>query len=213
MQNKISLDRKDISVIVKLGHEYNKLITELACIDDRLERRNELGHITLSLFDDGLTTESRKQQLKNFEVLIDDEILVIIRDKVIKDIKNIEDEIGKYGISIESPSPTISYRNDCRLCRSCAICIEALQLPYRYCCAMECHEHTFCEGCEKGLGLKTLKYKDYESNIITRYNETGLYELTAKGPIGPIKVYARDKVTLYLNFKAEIDKQESVSGN
>ena len=36
----------------------------------------------------------------------------------------------------------------------CIACQAEKQMPHDYCCLMECGQHEFCRGCDKGIYLK-----------------------------------------------------------
>lgn len=36
----------------------------------------------------------------------------------------------------------------------CIVCQAEKQMPNDYCCLIECGEHEFCRGCDKGIYLK-----------------------------------------------------------
>lgn len=36
----------------------------------------------------------------------------------------------------------------------CKECSKKYQLPFGYCCLIECGQHEFCRGCKKGIYLK-----------------------------------------------------------
>lgn len=37
----------------------------------------------------------------------------------------------------------------------CYACQDEKSMPYVYCCLVECGEHEFCRGCDKGVYLST----------------------------------------------------------
>lgn len=47
--------------------------------------------------------------------------------------------------------------NDCKKCS------EKYQMPFRFCCLIECGEHEFCRGCDKGIYLKGEKHDESRS--------------------------------------------------
>lgn len=41
----------------------------------------------------------------------------------------------------------------------CKNCSKKYQFPFSFCCLVECGEHEFCKGCDKGLYLKGETYE------------------------------------------------------
>lgn len=48
----------------------------------------------------------------------------------------------------------------CTQLNNCEECNKLFNMPYRYCCLEECHEHEFCRNCNMEFIIKILKNRN-----------------------------------------------------
>ena len=53
---------------------------------------------------------------------------------------------------------TINYF--CTQLNNCKECSKLFNMPYRYCCLEECHEHEFCRNCNNGIHNDNFKNRN-----------------------------------------------------